>query len=225
MHQDRAQLEQIIQLTCQLFESLGLIVNLKNPCRSHPEVGISGVSVVLNSNESIISLREAPQDSAGCQTNDASSIGLSEGNYKVCGEGNCYHEGHPLSPLALLSPADADELGASPELQSGGNFEQIQHCAFTDLSQQRRFGMVANKHLSVDGSTGVLTRPVSSSAFRCIQSGLGNNIEWPVPHRGCVVSRGGNLPHKLPRIAGCLPGNQGFREDLAEPQSCCTWTM
>ena len=29
MHQDRAQLEQITQLTCQLFESLGLMVNLK----------------------------------------------------------------------------------------------------------------------------------------------------------------------------------------------------
>ena len=29
MHQDRAQLEQITRLTCQLFESLGLIVNQK----------------------------------------------------------------------------------------------------------------------------------------------------------------------------------------------------
>ena len=185
----------------------------------HPEVGISGVSVVLNSNESIAPLREDPQDSAGCQTNDASSICFGEGNCTVCGESNCYHEGHPLSPLALPSPADADELSASPELQSGGNFEQVQYCAFTDLSQQRRFGMVANEHLSVDGGSSVLTRTVNDCAFRCIQSGLGSSIEWPAPHRGCVVAGGGNSPHQLPRVAGCLPGNQGFREDLAEHHS------
>ena len=163
----------------------------------YPGVGISGFSGVLNSNESITPLREAPQDSAGCQTNDASSIRLGEGNCTICGKSNCHHEGHPFSPLALPSPADSDELGTSPELQPGGNLEQIQHSALTDLSQQRRFAMVANKHHSSDGGTGVLTRSIDSCTLGCIQSGLGAVLNGQ-SHTGGVVSRGGNSPYKLP---------------------------
>ena len=178
-------------------------------------VGISRFSVVLNDNENITPLREAPQDSAGCQTNDAASICLGEGNRTICGESNCHHEGHPTSPFALPSSSDADELSPSPELQSGGNFKQIQHSALTDLSQQGRSAMVANKHNSSNGGTSA----IDNCTFRCVQSGLGSSAEWPIPDRGCMVSRGGNSSHKLPRVAGCLLGNQGFWEDLAEHHS------
>ena len=89
----------------------------------------------------------------------------------------------------------------------------------TDPSQQRRFGMVANKHLRVDGSTSVLTRPVSSSVFRCIQSGLGTVLNGQ-SYTGGVWSPEEETHHiNLPRVAGCLPGNQGFQEDLAKHHS------
>ena len=50
---------------------------------SYSGVGISGVSLMLNNNETITPLRETPQDPAGCQTNDAPSIRLGEGNCTI----------------------------------------------------------------------------------------------------------------------------------------------
>ena len=37
-----------------------------------------------------------------------------------------------------------------------------------------------------------------------------------IPIQGDVVSRGNNSPHKLSGVTSCLPGNQGFREVLAD---------
>ena len=47
----------------------------------------------------------------------------------------------------------------------------------------------------------------------------GGSAKWPVPHMRCIVSRGGNSPHKLPGVAGILLGNQGIQEDLVQYNS------
>ena len=126
---------------------------------SHSGVGISGLSVRLSINETIAPLREAPQNSAGCKANDAPSICIGEGNCMICREDDCHLEGHPISPIALPSSPDANEFHPSSELQSGGNFKQIQHNAITEPSQQGRPGMVAIPSIS-NWSTSVPTRPL-----------------------------------------------------------------
>ena len=182
-------------------------------------VGIPGFSIVLNDNEIITTLQETSKNSTGCQMDVAPKVHLSDGDCMICGKDNCHHEGHPTSSFALLSSPDANELCPSPELQSGGNCDQVQHNALAKPSQQRRPGVVVNSYNSSNGSTSVSTRPIDNSAFRCIQSGLGSSAGWSIPHRGGMVSRGGNSTHKLSGVAGSLPGNQGFREDMAEYHS------
>ena len=119
---------------------------------SYSGVGISGISHMLNNNETIPPLREVTQNSAGCQTNDTPSIRLSEGNCTICGKDNCHHKGHPTSPIALLSSPDANECGPSPELQSGRNFGQVRYNAFTGPSQQKGSGVVDKSHESSNGA-------------------------------------------------------------------------
>ena len=79
--------------------------------------------------------------------------------------------------------------------------------------------MVGGPHYSSIGSTGVPIRPINSNTFRCIQPELGSSAEWPIPHRGHMVSRGSNPSHQLSGVASCLSSNQGIWEDLVEHYS------
>jgi len=67
----------------------------------NPETGISGLSPVLNDDETISSLQET---STGCQENVTSGIGFSEGNSTVCGQDNSNPESYPTNPIALQNP-------------------------------------------------------------------------------------------------------------------------
>ena len=69
------------------------------------------------------------------------------------------------------------------------------------------------------GNTSVPTMPYSDGALRCIQQGLGGSSQWPNTDRRSMVTRGSSLPYKLSRVVSSLPGNQSFREDLAECHS------
>ena len=137
------------------------------------------------------------------------NISLSEGNSTVCGEDNYNYESYPINLTALPSSPDANKLCPSPELQSGGNFRQIQHNSLTEPCQQGRPGMMGGFHNSSNGSTRVHTGSLNNNTFRCIQPGLGSSSEWSVPHRGHMVC---NLQHQLLGVVSCFLSNQGFRK-------------
>ena len=184
-----------------------------------PGVGISGLPTVLSDNETVSSHRETPQDPTGCSENATTSISLSKGNSTVCGESNCYIESYPTGPIALPGSPDANELCPSWGIQSGGNIRQIQHNAPAGSIQQKRSGMVGDSHSGSRGSTNPPTRSINNSALRCFQPGLGGSPQWPIPHRGHMVSGGNCSPHQLSRVASFLPGNQSVREEMAERYS------
>jgi len=72
--------------------------------------------------------------------NATANISFGEGNSTVCAQDNCYHESYTISPIALLSSPDENELCPSSEL---GNCGQIQCNSHTEPSQQGGLGMVA----------------------------------------------------------------------------------
>lgn len=183
---------------------------------SYSGVRIPGFSLVLNVNEDLNPLRETSQNPTGCPENATPGISFGEGNSTVCGKDNCYHESYPTSPNALPSSPDANEFCSSPELRSGGGLRQIQYSTLAGPNQQGGPEMVGGPHNIPKGGNDSPTRPINNSALRCIQSGLGSSAEWPVSHRGYMVSRGSKSPHQLSGVASCLPSNQGIWEDLAE---------
>ena len=120
LHQDRGQLQQLTQLTCQLFERLGLTVNQKKSVLMLTQK-LHRLSPVLSNNEALDSPREIEENSIGCQASAGLRICVSEGNSKVCGQGYSYHESHPTGPVALQSPPTTNELCSPSKLHPGGN--------------------------------------------------------------------------------------------------------
>ena len=109
LYQDRGQLQQLTQLTCQLFESLGLTVNQKKSVLM-PAQKLHRLSPVLRNNEAVDSPREIEENPIECPASAELRICVSEGNSKVCGQGYSYHESHPTGPVALQSPPTTNEL-------------------------------------------------------------------------------------------------------------------
>ena len=52
--------------------------------------------------------RKIQQDA--CQVHAGPRICVSEENSEVCGQDYCYHDSHPISPIALQSSPNVDEL-------------------------------------------------------------------------------------------------------------------
>ena len=158
LHQNREQLHQITQLTCQLFEGLGLMINQKKSILNPTK--FLGFQVCSNINEPVHSLQETAEIKAGCD---------GEGGGIVHGEGCCYAEGHPISSTTLSSPPTVNEFCPSCELHSGGGKQEICDSSDTDHNCQSGSKLVGFTRVKPLGNTSVTMMLYSDGALRCIQ--------------------------------------------------------
>ena len=205
-----------------IIRELGVDGESEEICiNTHPGVRVSGFPSVLHVNEAHNTLRETQKNPAGCQAHAGTTIRVIEGGSKICGQDYCYHESYSISSIALQGPPVIDELCPSFELHTdtGGDMHQIRNKSATDSSQQGRLGMVGSPRESSPWSTSVSSGPDTNSALRCFQQGLGSSAKCSITDGRPMVSRRGNSPHKLSRVASSLSGNQSIREDMAEHHS------
>lgn len=122
MHQDRAQLEQITHVTCQLFESLGLMVNLKKSILT-PTQELEFLTFQVDSIRMKLLLPpERLQQDARKMMHQA-SVSVREVELFV-GKTTTTLRAIPLAPLHYRA-LQANEFHPFSELQSGGNCKQV----------------------------------------------------------------------------------------------------
>ena len=128
LHHNREQLHQLVQLSCQLFESLGLTVNqtksLLTPMQSLVFLGLN-----INSGDASSS-RETEKNPTRCQTTVVSVNPVNSAGSTVCGESHSYNEGSTLQ-----SNTEVNEFcGSIPrELANTG---EIRCCSAAGPNQQ-----------------------------------------------------------------------------------------
>ena len=129
----------------------------------------------------------------------------------------------PLAPLHYRALQSLMNSVLPPELHSGGctrgDIHQIQNSSITNPSQHSRLGMVDSPQKGSPWCTSLSSGSNNNSALRCIQQKLGCGTEWSITDGRSMVSRGGNSPHKLPRVASSLSGYESIWEGVAEHHS------
>ena len=174
--------------------------------------GIPGVSGKFGIPTTGIPSRENAENPTGCPSPPATSLSLSEGPGKVCGEGDSYNEGYLASPAALQSPSENDQLGSPVRLTSASQGEQIQHHSAVNRGLQEGIILVdfpgSEPHHDSSSPT---PYPGYDHRVRCIQHGLGSPTRGN-PDRWCVVEGRSIEPHKLLRTTSCPSSSAMLRE-------------
>ena len=216
LHQDRVQLEQIIPSICQLFDSLGLIVNHKKSILE-PTQKLEFLGFEILSQSMLLSI---PQEKMRKIQQDArrllaqTSVSVREISQFV-GKATATMRALPLAPLhyrALQSLMNSVHLTNHTQR---GEWE-VRYCSTAEPIKQSRSVLVAIHGQEVRVKPHCTNSPICDYRVRCIQQGLGCSTEWSDLNRRCLVSRGEETSHQLPGTAGSISSSPSIREELDE---------
>ena len=223
LHQDRGQLQQLTQLTCQLFESLGLMVNQKKsiltPTQDLEFLGFHLCSVKMKLSIPSEKFRKIQQDAR--RMLDQESVSVREIARFVC-------KTTATTRAILLAPLHYRALQMLMNSVLPLNYTQeeisIKYETVVSLTPASR----ADLEWWITFENVPLGAPVCPPDPTIIVHSDASNKGWGAVLNsqsqtgGSMVLRRGNSPHKLPRVASSLPSIESVREGLAEYHSPIT---